>query len=227
MTRSTLILPWKMWSYCSHGRDRGSGGILCRQRLSWHCASLTCQWKFLAGWKWSAERRPGATVLWDGPVRGWTGRRTSADTSREQSALERKGEERRAFTTNCILLWSRNTLKAWSCTDKRKNNWISLSQQLSSIHTMKAGLFAQSSFHLSSCSVFTGNNNLNKRTGNEGWIHKSSYEWNSCPMWTLQGFNCTVSVQKGTNLSFWWLPLWFKPFLCVFCSPPLALCADG
>lgn len=34
------------------------------------------------------------------------------------------------------------------------------------------------------------------------WIDETGYEWNSCPMSTQQEFNCTISLQRGINLSF-------------------------
>lgn len=65
----------------------------------WQCAMLTCQWTSLAGWKCSAGKRPGATVLWHEPVHDWDGRRTSAERSRQQRDWKRlKGGWQRFLT---------------------------------------------------------------------------------------------------------------------------------
>lgn len=71
-----------LWSQSWDSQEKV--GVLWNSDLPegfWQHATLTCQWKSLAGWNCSAGRRPGATALWHEPVPDSTGRRTSAETS--------------------------------------------------------------------------------------------------------------------------------------------------
>lgn len=54
----------------------------------WQWATLTCQWKSLAGWKCSAGKWPGATELWHEPVHDWAERRTSVERSTQQEGRD-------------------------------------------------------------------------------------------------------------------------------------------
>lgn len=93
MTCSTLNFSTERWIMVAdvsvrHEKGGSSCWILSCWRGSGSGATLTCQWKSLAGWKCSAGRWPGATELWHEPVHDWAGRRTSVERSTQQGGLE-------------------------------------------------------------------------------------------------------------------------------------------
>lgn len=106
--------PWlrEMDCGCSHECEtEGRWGCLWNPESLegfWQCAMLTCQWESLAGWKCSAGKRPGATVLWHEPVRDSAGRRMSRETDNKGTRGGRVGGKDclQQMMAPLVLLWS-------------------------------------------------------------------------------------------------------------------------
>lgn len=148
----------------------------------WQWATLTCQWKSWAGWKCSAGKRPGATVLWHEPVHDSAGRRMSAERSTQQGGLETEMWVAR-------IAYSKWWHLSFYCDPKQMQYWNSWTlahiqiigfpwiNRCSPFTARTPDCLHKIFLPLSSWNVFTGNNNNSriiamKRTGNGNELTK-------------------------------------------------------